>query len=231
MRTNHRPLFARAHWLPALVMLTVSLLLVAALLNGVGRIGVMSAANPGAGRFAAPVEPEGSEEIAFARVDRAIERIDPDGDGRPGADEAYEQVLTALAETLPDQPDQPAIRRAGFLLARSLPAPVAEDIADMLPGFLRYHHAERSLLGLAPAGPGSVEGAYVHLRLQHALRRTTLGEAVTDRLFRTTRRMTEAHLVRQLLSEREDLDDSEKQRLIRQQMEALAAGAPGGDAG
>lgn len=227
MKTNHRALFARVRWLPTLVMLTVALLLVAAWLNGVGRIGVMSAASPGAGHFTAPVELEDSEEIAFARVDRAIERIDPDDQGHPDAYEAYEQVLAALAEALPDQPEQSAIRRAGFLLARSLPAPVADDIAGILPGYLRYHHAERGLLGLAPAGPGRIEGAYVRLQLQHALRRATLGEAATDRLYRTTQRMTEAHLVRQLLSEREDLDDSEKQRLIRQQMESLAAGSTG----
>ncbi len=228
--SDRNPSPALTRWMPAMVMLTLALLVVASLLNGIGRVGVMAQA-PGAGRHIEALVLPDSEQIPFASVDRAISRLDLDDSERAQPFEAYEQVLLALAEALPPQPDEAAFRRARTLLSGSLPAPAASDLATLLPGFLRYQRAEDGLLELTPAGPSGIEAAYLHLQLQNALRRTTLGEQVTERLYRSSHRMTEAHLVRQLLMDREDLDESEKQRRIREHMEALAGQQTEGDAG
>lgn len=229
MTSPHRPPRFSDSRMPGLALLAIALLLVAALLNGVGPVGVTAPAHSGSGHYIAAGTLGPEEKIPFQRVDRAIERLHLDADGRPDEFEAYEGVLLALAEALPMQPGDAALARVSTLLNKSLPAPAAGDLSTLMPDFLAYHRAEHSLLGLAPGGPRSAEEAYVHLRIQDALRRTTLGEDTADRLYRTSHQMTETHLLRQLLMERDDLSEEEKQRLIREQMEALAARQPDGE--
>lgn len=212
---------ARESWMPATAMLAIALLAVAAMLNGVGAVGVMAPSHPGHSGLVAPEGLARGEQVAFAGADRAIERLYLADSGRPERFEAYEGLLQALAESLPANPGEPALDRVGVLLARSLPAPAVDDLTAMLPSFLEYQEAEQAWLRLSPVAPGSVEGAYLHLRLQHALRETILGAQVAKKLYSDSYRMTEVHLVRRMLMLRDDLGEEEKRRLIRQQMEAL----------
>lgn len=221
MTTANRELRPTDSWLPAIAMLTIALLAVAALLNGVGTVGVMGAAHPDSGHHVAvsPLPP--AEQLPFAEADRAIERLFLSDSGRSDEFEAYERLLLALSESLPAKPDEASLARAGELLSKSLPAPAADDVITVLPSFLRYQQAEKALLGLSPGAPGDIEGAYLHLRLQNALRHTILGEQVTEQLYSASYRMTELHLARQMLMQRQDLEEEEKRRLIQEQMEAL----------
>lgn len=161
------------------------------------------------------------EPLPFAEADRAIERLYLSDSGRSDEFEAYERLLLALSESLSEKPDNASLARAGELLAKSLPAPAAEDVIAVLPPFLHYQRAEKALLGLSPGAAGDIEGAYLHLRLQNALRNAILGEQMTEQLYSASYRMTEIHLAQQMLMQRQDLDEEEKRRLIREQMEAL----------
>ncbi|MFL1404689.1 hypothetical protein ACJO2E_05005 [Marinobacter sp. M1N3S26] len=231
MTTVDREFRPRDSWMPAIAMLTVALLGVAALLNGVGPVGVMSGSHSGGGHYVALPALAAEEQVVFAGVDQAIERLHLTDMERPEQFEAYESLLLAVAESLPVSPGEAALTRVSELLDRSLPAPAARDVADVLPSFLAYLRAEESLLGLTPGAPRTVEGAYLHLQLQDALRRIFLGDDLTTRLYSTSYHMIDTHLVRQILMERTDLEESEKQRLIREQMEALSVGRNPGDAG
>lgn len=226
MTTANRGGRPRDSWLTATAMLAFALVVVAALLNGVGQVGVMAPASPGTGRYLVAPELTPQERVPFARVDRAIKRLRLDDTGRAEPFEAYEPLLLALSESLSGHRDERALQRARLLLSRSLPAPANEDVSAMLPAFLDYQRAERALLGLSPGAPAGIEAAYWHLQMQQALRETILGESVADKLYRTSYLMTKAHLVRRLLMLREDLDEDEKRQLIRQQNEALMVQQP-----
>lgn len=221
MTTANRELHSNDSWLPAIAMLAVALLMVAALLNGVGAVGVMASADPESGHAVVVTPLAPGEQLPFAEADRAIERLYLSDSGRSEEFEAYERLLLALAESLPARPDEASLARASELLSKSLPAPAAEDVIAVLPSFLSYQQAEKALLGLSPGAPGNIEGAYLHLRLQDALRETILGEQVADQLYSASYRMTEIHLARQMLMQRQDLDEEEKRRRIREQVEAL----------
>lgn len=221
MTTANRELQPRDGWMPAIAMLTIALLSMAALLNGVGAVGVMAPAHPGKGQFVEVAPLSAAEQVAFAGVDRAIERLHLEASGQPEQFEAYEPLLLALAESLPTDPDGTVLARVQKLLSGSLPDPAATDIMAVLPSFLSYQQAEKALLGLSWGVYGGIEGAYLHTQIQNALRETILGEAVTADLYSTSYRMTEIHLVRQMLMERQDLNEEEKRRRIQEQMEAL----------
>ncbi|MFC4260771.1 hypothetical protein ACFOZ5_17275 [Marinobacter lacisalsi] len=221
MTTANRELQPGDSWMPAIAMLAIALLVIAALLNGIGTVGVMASASPDRGHHIAMPSLNPAQRLPFAKADRAIERLHLSGLGHPEEFEAYESLLLALAESLPATPDEVALARAGELLSRSLPAPAAEDVIAMLPSFLSYQQTEKALLGLSPGAPGDIEGAYLHLRLQDALRDTILGERIADQLYSVSYRMTETHMARQMLMQRKDLDEDEKRRLIREQMDAL----------
>lgn len=231
MTTANRELRPSDSWMPAIAMLTIALLVVAALLNGVGTVGVMASSAPDRGHHIEMPTLNPSQRLPFAEADRAIERLHLSGLGHPEEFEAYESLLLALAESMPAAPDDVALARAGELLSRSLPAPAAEEVMAILPSFLSYQQAEKAMLGLSPGAPGDIEGAYLHLRLQDALRDTILGEPVADKLYSTRYRMTEIHLARQMLMQRQDLDEEEKRRLIREQTEALRLQETSEDAG
>lgn len=218
-------------WMPAIAMLTVALLGVAALLNGVGTVGVMSGAHSGGGHSVALPALPPEEQVVFARVDQAIRRLHLTDAERPEEFEAYENLLLAVTESLPATPDEAALARVRTLLDRSLPPPAARDLIEMLPVFLAYRRAEESLLELTPGAPRTVEGAYLHLQLQNALRRSFLGVDLTTKLYGARYRMIDSHLVRQMLMEREDLEEDEKRRLIREQMEGQTVGQNTGDSG
>jgi hypothetical protein len=208
--------------MPAIALLTVALLAVAALLNGIGAVGVMAPPQAGAGQHVELPALSSAEQLTFSEVDRAIQRLDLQESGRAEPFEAYEQLLLALAEALPVTPDDAALERASLLLSKSLPAPAASEVVAVLPSFLRYQQTEKTLMGLSPGAPGDIEGAYLHLQLQNALLRDTLlGEPVSAKLYSTRYRMTRIHLLRRMLMQRQDLEEDEKRRLIRQQMEAL----------
>ncbi|WP_328188794.1 hypothetical protein [Marinobacter sp. OP 3.4] len=226
-----RELRPRDSWMPAIAMLTVALLGVAALLNGIGPVGVMAGAHSGGGHVVTLPALAPEEQVAFAGVDQAIERLHLTDAERPEQFEAYENLLLAVTESLPAKPDEAALARVRELLDRSLPPPAARDVAGVLPSFLAYRRAEESLLELTPGAPRTAEGAYLHLQLQDALRRTFLGNDLTTKLYSASYRMIDTHLVRQMLMEREDLEEAEKRRLIREQMEALSVGQNTGDSG
>ncbi|MGM0571045.1 lipase secretion chaperone [Marinobacter sp.] len=222
MPTSSQARLPAPRWLMAQAMLTVALLLLAWWFNGVGAVGVMADPDPGPGRYLRSERLAPGEQIDFARVDRAISRLRLGEDGRAEQFEAYGDVLHALSNALSFQAD--GIHRANHLLRASLPEGAAQDLAGVLTDFLAYRHLEQSLLELSPGGPGTAEGAWVQLRFQEALRRSVLGQDVANRLYGTTHRMTEMHLVQQLVMQRDDLDEAGKQRLIRQHREALVAG-------
>ena len=221
MTTANRELLSPDSRMPAIALLTVALLAVAALLNGIGAVGVMAPPQAGAGQQIELPALSSAEQITFAEVDRAIQRLDLPESGRAEPFEAYEQLLLALAGALPVTPDNTALERASLLLSKSLPAPAVNEVMAVLPSFLRYQQAEKTLIELSPGAPGDIEGAYLHLQLQNALRDTLLGEPVSAKLYSTRYRMTRIHLLRRMLMQRQDLDEHEKRRLIRQQMEAL----------
>lgn len=231
MTTMDKLLPPRDSWMPAFAMLTVALVTVAAMLNGVGPVGVMASAHSGDGHYVELPALSSDEQIDFSRVDRTLSRLDLTESGRPGQFEEYEGLLLDLAEALPADPGVATLARVGQLLARSLPAPAANELMDILPTFLAYRRAEDSLLGLTPGAPRSIEGAWLHLQLQDALRRTILGEELTTKLYSNSYRMMDMHMVRQMLMQREDLGEEEKRQLIREQMEAFSAQRQQGGAG
>ena len=218
--SHRRP---RDGWLPAAAMLAITLVVVAALQNGIGTVGVMAPVGAAAGTMVRPPELPPAQRVPFDRVDRAIKGLRLEGSGRPEQFEAYERLLEALAHTLPAQPDAATLARTRKLLSASLPAPATNDIMGVLPDFLAYRRAEVSLLGLSPGAVGNAESAWLHLELQHALRQAILGAEITERLYGTTYRMTQMHLVHQLLMQRQDLPEDRKRRLLKEQMEALTA--------
>lgn len=230
MTTANRELLPRDSWMSAIAMLAVALLAVAVLLNGVGNVGVMAPPHPGGGRHVELPALTSAEQFSFAGAGRAIKRLKLPESGRAEQFEAYEQLLLALAESLPVTPQNATLDRADLLLTKSLPVAAANEVTAVLPSFLRYRQAEKTLLGLSPGAPGDIEGAYLHLQLQNALRNTILGEEVAAKLYGTSYRMTEIHLVRRMLMQRQDLDEDEKRLLIREQMDTLTTeDAPGVD--
>lgn len=221
MSTVGRDIQTRDSWMPVIAMLTIALLAVAALLNGVGGVGVAAMPQQADGHYVELPDLSAAEKVLYADVEDAIERLDLSESGRPESYETYEPLLVALSESLTIPLDQATLARTEKVLSRSLSAEAVEDVVAVLPSFLEYQQAESTLLGLTPGVPRSIEGAYLHLRIQEALRRTFLGEDVADNLYSTHYRMTETHLVRQILMQREDLGEEERRRLIRQQIEAM----------
>lgn len=216
-------------WLPVSAVLMVVLLAVAWLTGGAGPAGVSAEPSAGAGRYIYPDALTAGEQFEFAGVDRAIGRLHLGPDGKAEQYEAYGDVLQALGDALPARPGDDAIARASLLLQESLPGGAARELVRVLPDFLTYQALERSLLELTPDGPGNAEDAWIQFVLQKALRRAVLGESVANGLYETAHRMTEIHLVRQLVMQRQDLDEDQKQRLIRQHMDALVAGQGHGE--
>lgn len=226
MPTVLHPRSPVSRWLVVAALVTLVLLSTAWLLHGIGAAGVTAAPDPGAGGYIRPEVLTASEQVAFARADRAISRLRLGEDGNAVEYEAYGDVLQVLSEILPASRDAAAIRRAKHLLRSSLPEGAGQELANLLSPYLRYRHLEQSMLELIPDGAGNAESAWVQLRLQYSLRRAILGEEVAGRLYETAHRMTELHLVRQLIMQREDLDDDQKQRLIRREALMVGQGSP-----
>lgn len=212
-----------SRWPQACALLTATLLGAAALFTGAGREGVAAAPDPGAGHYVYPEALMAGERIDFTAADRAIGRLRLTEHGTAEQFEAYEDVLQAISDVLPPDADEAALNRALYLIRVSLPEGASQELSAMLPGFVRYRRLEHALLELTPDGAGNAEGAWLQLQLQQALRRSMLGEEVAGRLYEATYRMTEIHLVHQLVMQREDLDDAARQNLIRQHMDALMA--------
>ncbi|SFR83056.1 lipase chaperone protein [Marinobacter daqiaonensis] len=233
MMNSYRDVPAFGNWMPALAMLALTLLAVAALLNGIGRLGVMATPDPGRGQYLSPQSPALAERVDFSQVDRTIRRLPVDEQGNSDSLASLEPLLMALSAALKDAPvvSGPALERAQFLLRRSLPRETARPVNAILPDFLRYQRAETALFHYRLKGPQSIEAAYAQSMMQQALRRMTLGPDVADALYGQIHRLTGIHLLRQMLMEREDLADEEKQEMLRQQMEALAAPESEDDAG
>ncbi len=218
------PHHAASRWPQVCALLTATLIGAAALFTGVGREGVAAAPDPGAGRYISPETLMASERIDFTAAERAIGRLRLTEHGVAEQFEAYEDVLQAVSDVLPPDADEASLKRALYLIQVGLPTGASQELAALLPGFVRYQRLEHALLELTPDGAGNAEGAWLQLQLQQALRRSMLGEEVADRLYEATYRMTEIHLVHQLVMQRDDLDDAARQNLIRRHMDALMAG-------
>lgn len=210
--------------MPALGMLTLALLMVAALLNGVGSVGVTAGPDEGNGRFTPLKELTATEKIPFDRIDRALARLPLTEEGDIEIFEAFEPALASLTdELIITSPDaEVRLQRAHLLIDRSLPPKAAVQLTDALPEYLQYQRVER-LLKVSRVTPlATLEGAYVELLTQDALRRVALGPERADQLYQNTFGMTEMHLARQLLMQRDDLSREQKQELMEQQSDALA---------
>jgi hypothetical protein len=134
--------------------------------------------------------------------------------------ERLERIASALPQTL----SETAIERIGFLSQQGVPAPIADDLADTLKGFLRYRQAIRESTLASDSGNPAV-AARTRFERSVVLQNRYLGDARAEQLFGQQRRLQRYLIERQAIHANPDLSAAQRQKALDRASERFKSGS------
>lgn len=136
--------------------------------------------------------------------------------------------LNRIASTLPGTLTEADIERVGFLAQQGQPAPIADDLAHTLKGFLRYRQAERDLESARDGDSRSLTAQMGYER-SVALQNRYLGEIQAGQLFGQQRRLQQYLIKRQAIQANPDLSAAQRQDALNRASERFKSGSEPGN--
>jgi hypothetical protein len=134
--------------------------------------------------------------------------------------ERLERIASGLPQTL----SETAIERIGFLSQQGVPAPIANDLADTLKGFLRYRQAMREP-ALAIDSGNPAETARTRFERSVVLQNRYLGDSRAEQLFGQQRRLQRYLIERQAIHANPDLSAAARQKALDRVSERFESGS------
>ncbi|GAB1258831.1 hypothetical protein NBRC116494_33330 [Aurantivibrio plasticivorans] len=167
------------------------------------------------------IAPKGkASSVQFDEIEDAIRHIEYDPDNASEHGQELEASLRQATESYTQALSTEELARISFLASKVLSPEATEIFSQALPLFTTYHIEEKALLS-ETQGPKTVAEELIQFEALRELRRSHLGESLSQLLYEKQHLFTLNLLKRRAIHEDTSLSDEEKQQQLQVLQQAL----------